>query len=229
MTVALAGCALLFFAFTILTSNTGNILAWGFTGLPSLGNSGLSLFVYELVHATSAYGGFLMGLWLVGLAAAVLFFCRIISSKLVRKTLWMIWGLGTVSFIAFNGVLFIHPDTTHASQYFMMLVTDPLAGEDYNISPIRFWFFVPPAIIALFFLIPSLRKISGSVQAIIQTMPLFAVPFVTANYLSYHYSCFGNPDVYTGVLNVATPFLIFAPVALFTYFTLRTNQGKAQK
>jgi hypothetical protein len=136
----------------------------------------------------------------------------------------MIWGFGTISFIAFNGVLFVHPDVGHAPQYLTMLVTDPLAGEDYSISPTRFWFFALPAIIALAFLIPSLRRISGTMQAITQTMPLFAVPFVAANYFSYHYLCFGSPDVYTGILNASTPFLILAPVAVYTYLTLRARR-----
>ncbi len=78
----------------------------------------------------------------------------------------------------------------------------------------------------LVFLIPKLRRIPGSMQAIFQTIPLFAVPFVTANYFSYHYMCFGSPHVYTGYLNASTPVLILAPVALFTYLTLRAKQGE---
>ncbi len=139
MIITLAGCGLLFFAFAVITSNTANILAWGFKGLPALEKSGFTLFVYECVHTNYAYMGFLLGLLLVGLAAIILFLYGVLNENQVSKALWIIWGLGVVSFIASNFVLMLLPDPSYFKRYLSMMVTHPSPNGDYYIDPHQFF------------------------------------------------------------------------------------------
>lgn len=221
MVVTLTGCGLLFFAFAVITSNTANILAWGFKGVPVLEKSPFALLVYECVHTTYAYMGFLLGLLLVGLAAVVLFIYGALDEKPARKAFWYIWGLGLVSFISSNVILMLLPAPTYFPQYLNMMITNPAPNDILIvIDPFRHWPFYLPAITALLLFIHK-HKTSTRVQCIIQTSPLCGTPFVLTYYLANHYMCYENPDVYSLSLNILTPFLILVPAITFIYFTLK--------
>ena len=222
--VILAGCFMLFIAFIKVTVYTANILAWGFDGIPHLEKTSFALFVYEMVYPTYAYPGFLLGLLLIGLTACVFFARGTLNALQVKKTLWIIWGIGVASFLLCNVTLILLPDPTYFPKYLHMMITNPDPGGamyDQVIDPFRLWHYALPTTIAMILFFVSVFTFSVRIQTIIITLPLLLAPMVLEYYRCYIYLAAGEHIYYSFFLNLLTPVIILAPVTIFIYVTRR--------
>jgi hypothetical protein len=127
------------------------------------------------------------------------------------------YGLGFASFVALNGILFQFPQDASAGDYLQMAMTGPngaLDEEDLPALPFVF-FHLPLACAVLIVSFPTTRKSPGAVATLICSAPLAIAPFILSNYFSRHLMCFRNPDVYTRVLNIASPIFLLFPIIFY--------------
>lgn len=215
--LALAMFVIFFSAFTSNTTNIPNILAWSFDGLAELGKSRLGLLACESTHTSPAYSAFLGGLWLFATSALFLQFLGNQSPEHATICALTAYGLGFASFVALNGILFQFPQDASVGDYLQMAITRPNEAVDEEDLPrLAFVPFQLPLGCALLMLcLPATRKLPGAVPTLVCSAPLAIIPFILSNYFSSHLMCFGNPDVYTRVLNIASPFLLLFPITIY--------------
>ena len=208
-----------------LTDNTGNILAWGFHGLPSLEDSLIGGFLYEFTHTTGAFGTLLFGLWLSGLVVVLAgLFHDSVPTRRLHRFLLVLSLSGFFVSALLNTILFQFPDPDSWQKYLRMFVVNPLAGEKHQLNPSRFFFLCWPAAAAIVGLaIPVIRRSKGYPLACISAFLSVPFPWFAANYFSYHFLCFADPDRFGLVLGVLKPLLLILPPVLSLILARRTG------
>ncbi|MEM7146062.1 MAG: hypothetical protein AAF591_13070 [Verrucomicrobiota bacterium] len=224
--IALFGLAVLFLSFGLFTSGTGNILAWGFSGLPSLESSLVGQFTYEFTHTTQAYLALLGGLLLAVAVTLVQFALNQVSPTQVSKVFIVAILVGTASFVAFNAILFSFPESGYFTKYLKMTTeySGPV-GEKY-LPKSRYWWMGLPFIAALACLpFRQLRSFPALCFAIGIGLAAALAPWPIAHYFSYHYLCYSSPEVFSPALKILTLPILLAP-SLVAGLITRLNARK---